>query len=243
MAGALRDQKRPYRGRAVFGSWARYRTSFRFSDGSGLKLTVALYYTPSGSSIQAEGIVPDVEVLLEAPRTDDKDNARLMVREQDLNRHLENGKDKKSAKAKTGKEDAAEQLARDNQLRMALQMVKSLPRCGKSGINPVAAARRTGRNTQGVALRDTKLSDSPLVRALRSGGGPSASTALAVGGLLWFLLSLALACWVHWRLEGPTAQRQAASATAAPRAAAPRADMTAGGPTLTGRWHWIRWMP
>ena len=96
------------------------------SDGSGLKLTVALYYTPSGSSIQAEGIVPDVEVPFEAPRTDDKDNPRLMVREQDLNRHIENGKDKKSSKA--GKEDAAEQLARDNQLRMALQMVKSLPK-------------------------------------------------------------------------------------------------------------------
>ena len=53
---------------------------------------------------------------------------RVMVREQDLNRHIENGKDKKSSKAKNGKEDAAEQLARDNQLRMALQMVKSLPK-------------------------------------------------------------------------------------------------------------------
>ena len=57
-----------------------------------------------------------------------KDNSRLMVREQDLNRHIENGKDKKSSKAKNSKEDAAEQLARDNQLRMALQMVKSLPK-------------------------------------------------------------------------------------------------------------------
>ena len=93
------------------------------SDGSGLKLTVALYYTPNGSSIQAEGVVPDVEVPFEAPRTDDKDNSRLMVREQDLNRHIE-----KSSKAKNSKEDAAEQLARDNQLRMALQMVKSLPK-------------------------------------------------------------------------------------------------------------------
>jgi carboxyl-terminal processing protease len=72
--------------------------------------------------------VPDVEVAFEAPRTDEKENSRLMVREQDLNRHIENGKDKKSSKTKGSKEDAAEQLARDNQLRMALQMVKSLPK-------------------------------------------------------------------------------------------------------------------
>ena len=128
VAGALRDQKRALTvGERSFGKGS-VQNIIPLSDGSGLKLTVALYYTPSGSSIQAEGVMPDVEVPFEAPRTDEKDNARLMVREQDLNRHIENGKDKKSSKAKGGKEDAAEQLARDNQLRMALQMVKSLPK-------------------------------------------------------------------------------------------------------------------
>ena len=128
VAGALRDQKRALTvGERSFGKGS-VQNIIPLSDGSGLKLTVALYYTPNGSSIQAEGVVPDVEVPFEAPRTDDKDNPRLMVREQDLNRHIENGKDKKSSKAKGGKEDAAEQLARDNQLRMALQMVKSLPK-------------------------------------------------------------------------------------------------------------------
>ena len=97
------------------------------ADGAGLKLTVALYYTPNGSSIQAEGIVPDFEVVFEPPRTEDKDNPRLLLREQDLNRHLENSKGK-AAKGKTGKDEGKEQLARDNQLRMGLQMVKSLPR-------------------------------------------------------------------------------------------------------------------
>ena len=128
VAGALRDQKRALTvGERSFGKGS-VQNIIPLSDGSGLKLTVALYYTPSGSSIQAEGVMPDVEVPFEAPRTEEKDNARLMVREQDLNRHIENGKDKKSSKAKGGKEDAAEQLARDNQLRMALQMVKSLPK-------------------------------------------------------------------------------------------------------------------
>ena len=130
VAGALRDQKRALTvGERSFGKGS-VQNIIPLSDGSGLKLTVALYYTPNGSSIQAEGIVPDVDVPFEAPRKDDKDkdSARLLVREQDLNRHLVNGKDKKAGKAKTPKEDAAEQLARDNQLRMALQMVKSLPR-------------------------------------------------------------------------------------------------------------------
>ena len=128
VAGALRVQKRALTvGERSFGKGS-VQNIIPLSDGSGLKLTVALYYTPNGSSIQAEGVVPDVDVPFEAPRTDDKDNSRLMVREQDLNRHIENGKDKKSSKAKNSKEDAAEQLARDNQLRMALQMVKSLPK-------------------------------------------------------------------------------------------------------------------
>lgn len=128
VAGALRDQKRALiLGERSFGKGS-VQNIIPLPDGSGLKLTVALYYTPNGSSIQAEGIVPDLEVPFEAPRADDKDNPRLLLREQDLNRHLENGKEKKTAKPKQGKEDVQEQLARDNQLRMGLQIVKNLPK-------------------------------------------------------------------------------------------------------------------
>ncbi|GFH63456.1 MAG: carboxy-terminal-processing protease [Candidatus Desulfovibrio kirbyi] len=129
VAGALRDQKRALiMGERSFGKGSVQKI-IPLPDGSGLKLTVALYYTPSGSSIQAEGIVPDMEIALEAPQnTDDKDTERFQVREQDLNRHLENGKDKKSAQDKVKKEEGKDQLARDNQLRMALQVVKSLPK-------------------------------------------------------------------------------------------------------------------
>ncbi|MBQ9405447.1 MAG: S41 family peptidase [Desulfovibrio sp.] len=131
VAGALRDQKRALTvGERSFGKGS-VQNIIPLSDGSGLKLTVALYYTPNGSSIQAEGIVPDVDIPFEAPRADDnngKEKTRIQVREQDLNRHLENDKDKKDARRKNGKDDAQEQLARDNQLRMALQMVKSLPK-------------------------------------------------------------------------------------------------------------------
>ncbi len=128
VAGALRDQKRALiLGERSFGKGS-VQNIIPLSDGSGLKLTVALYYTPNGSSIQAEGIVPDLEVVFEPPRNEDKDNPRFLLREQDLNRHLENGKDKKGSQSKAKKDEGKEQLARDNQLRMALQVVKSLPR-------------------------------------------------------------------------------------------------------------------
>ena len=129
VAGALRDQNRALTmGERSFGKGS-VQNIIPLSDGSGLKLTVALYYTPNGSSIQAEGIVPDVEVVFEPPRQDEKANqTRFMVREQDLNRHLENSKDKKDVKEKSRAEEVKEQLAKDNQLRMALQMVKALPR-------------------------------------------------------------------------------------------------------------------
>lgn len=128
VAGALRDQKRALIiGERSFGKGS-VQNIIPLSDGSGLKLTVALYYTPNGSSIQAEGIVPDLEIPFEAPRAEDKDNPRFLLREQDLNRHLENGKDKKGGQSKSGKDEAKDQLARDNQLRMGLQMVKSLPK-------------------------------------------------------------------------------------------------------------------
>ena len=111
VAGALRDQKRaPILGERSFGKGS-VQNIIPLSDGSGLKLTVALYYTPNGSSIQAEGIVPDFEVVFEPPRAEDKDNPRLLLREQDLNRHLENGKGK-AARGKGGKDEGREQLAR-----------------------------------------------------------------------------------------------------------------------------------
>lgn len=134
VAGALRDQKRALiLGERSFGKGS-VQNIIPLSDGSGLKLTVALYYTPNGSSIQAEGIVPDMEVVFEQPRPEDKDSPRLLLREQDLNRHLENNK--KTPARKNDKNEGKEQLSRDNQLRMGLQMVKSLPKIHEISANP-----------------------------------------------------------------------------------------------------------
>ena len=128
VAGALRDQKRALIiGERSFGKGS-VQNIIPLSDGSALKLTVALYYTPSGSSIQAEGIVPDLEIPFERPREEDADEPRILLREQNLSGHLENADGGKKATSSKKRDDAAEQLARDNQLRMALQLVKGLPR-------------------------------------------------------------------------------------------------------------------
>lgn len=128
VAGALRDQKRALIiGERSFGKGS-VQNIIPLSDGSALKLTVALYYTPSGSSIQAEGIVPDLEIPFERPREEDADEPRILLREQNLSGHLENADGGKKATSSKKRDDAVEQLARDNQLRMALQLVKGLPR-------------------------------------------------------------------------------------------------------------------
>ena len=61
-------------------------------NGSGIRLTTSRYYTPSGRSIQAEGIHPDVLVpTVELVKNDDK-----RKRESDLERHLDSEPDKDS---------------------------------------------------------------------------------------------------------------------------------------------------
>jgi carboxyl-terminal processing protease len=62
VAGAIQDHHRGViMGTQTFGKGS-VQTIIPLSDGSGLRLTTALYYTPSGRSIQAEGITPDIVV-------------------------------------------------------------------------------------------------------------------------------------------------------------------------------------
>ena len=128
LAGALRDQNRAIIvGERTFGKGS-VQNIIPLSDGSGLKLTIARYYTPSGRSIQAEGIEPDFLVTWEPPS--DQEQPSIMIREQDLNRHLAGKSDRKTNDRKLSPEEqksADEALARDNQLRMALQLVKTVP--------------------------------------------------------------------------------------------------------------------
>ncbi|MDL2210611.1 S41 family peptidase [Desulfovibrio sp. OttesenSCG-928-O18] len=131
VAGALQDHKRGLViGERTFGKGS-VQNVMPMPDGSALKLTVALYYTPSGRSIQAHGIDPDFVVPYEPPREDVSLISRINAfREQDLSGHLDNG-GKGSAKSEAKVEITPEvraYLERDNQLRLGLQMVKALPK-------------------------------------------------------------------------------------------------------------------
>ena len=86
VAGALQDHGRAViMGTPTFGKGS-VQTIIELEDGSGLKLTVARYYTPKNRSIQELGIAPDVMVAEAAPRrAEDGQHG-----ERDLKRHLRN---------------------------------------------------------------------------------------------------------------------------------------------------------
>lgn len=164
VAGALQDHKRAVVvGTQSFGKGS-VQTVIPLSNGSAVKLTTALYYTPNDRSIQAQGIVPDVEV---------KDKERTFEsREADLAGHIGNpngGEDvngnieaaeaqKTESKAKTEKEKDEDIVSRripnpakDDQLRKALDLVK----------NPVEWKKSLGQAALKPAPKKDKNKDKP----------------------------------------------------------------------------------
>jgi len=84
VAGALQDHGRAtILGTQTFGKGS-VQTVIELEDGSGLKLTIARYYTPHGRSIQEKGITPDFWV----PETPGGKGAKEEQREKDLDRHF-----------------------------------------------------------------------------------------------------------------------------------------------------------
>ena len=127
VAGALQDHRRAViMGEKTFGKGS-VQTILPMDNGSALKLTTARYYTPSGTSIQARGIVPDI--TLERMRVSRIDNSGTRVQESDLTGHLESGgEEENSEAAKQVRQDGNEvPLAqRDFALHEALNLLKGL---------------------------------------------------------------------------------------------------------------------
>ena len=109
VAGALQDHKRAtIMGSQTFGKGS-VQTVRPLGPDTGLKLTTARYYTPSGKSIQAKGIVPDVMI-------DESEEgnvfAALRMREADLDKHLGSGQgeEQKDAAREKAREEARKRL-------------------------------------------------------------------------------------------------------------------------------------
>ncbi|MCF7821741.1 MAG: S41 family peptidase [Mariprofundaceae bacterium] len=128
VSGALQDNRRAVlMGTKSFGKGSVQRI-VPLNDGTAFKLTTSLYYTPSGRSIQATGIEPDIEVQQVAIRVEEQSRG-ISISERDLKGHLENGNGKKGA-AKPSEDEASvkmqERLGKDVQLQRAFDLLKGL---------------------------------------------------------------------------------------------------------------------
>ncbi len=121
VAGALKDWNRAVIvGIQTFGKGS-VQSLIPLSDGSGLKLTTAKYYTPKGTSIQGVGITPDIVVKLEAKNG--KEQHRV-VREKDLEGHLKNEQQKETPEEKEMAPMEVEEKD-DTQLQRAIDTLKT----------------------------------------------------------------------------------------------------------------------
>ncbi len=133
VAGALQDHHRAVVvGTRSFGKGS-VQTVMPLQSGSGIKLTTARYYTPSGRSIQALGVAPDILVEQRLPKEDDEDGAapRNQRFEADLRGSLSNDslsedQQKLLEEESKAKEDAAKLRDQDYQLAYAIDILKGL---------------------------------------------------------------------------------------------------------------------
>ena len=123
VAGALQDHKRGVlMGTDSFGKGS-VQTVLPLNNDRALKLTTALYFTPNGRSIQAQGIVPDIEVA-RAKLT--REDGGELIKEADLAGHLSNGNG--GADKPSGKQPKSTPRPQDDdyQLSQALNLLKGL---------------------------------------------------------------------------------------------------------------------
>ena len=126
VAGALQDQKRAIiMGEKSFGKGS-VQTILPTSNGAAVKLTTARYFTPSGRSIQAEGIEPDVVLARVKLESLDKTDF-VSIKEADLTHHLQNDKATTKEKNEALKDDKEESLdLKDYALHEALNLLKGI---------------------------------------------------------------------------------------------------------------------
>ncbi|MGL6029680.1 MAG: S41 family peptidase [Legionella sp.] len=126
VAGALKDNKRGIiLGTKSFGKGS-VQTVLPLDNKTGIKLTTALYYTPSGTSIQAKGILPDIVVEeMDVPKDSAKKSDLTGFSEADLSGHLINKNSSETTAAKNNAQ-VADLIHEDYQLYAALTVLEGM---------------------------------------------------------------------------------------------------------------------
>ncbi len=138
VAGALQDHERAIiMGERTFGKGS-VQTILAMTDEAAVKLTTARYFTPSGRSIQASGIEPDIIIENIRVNTNEKSGNSMRIKESDLSGHLENNNKDEETPDKTvsdesekksdkkTKENKPSLAETDYQLYEALNVLKGL---------------------------------------------------------------------------------------------------------------------
>jgi len=135
VSGSLQDHKRAVIiGKKTFGKGSvQALLPLNNERTENIKLTIAKYYLPSGRTIQALGVTPDI--IVSAGKVTQNDDGFLKIKEADLKKHLEGElekvddsikKDRKIIKDESKKLISKEDLLEDNQLNTSLAILKSL---------------------------------------------------------------------------------------------------------------------